>query len=92
MYRGGRRVYVLLRIRRKKHRDIDGRLGTSVLRFDGIALCIAKPLESSVVDAATNQSLLERFIWKMIGKPEQCSTKKFIKLLTINSQQFTINN
>ena len=47
-------VCVLLRIRRKKHRDIDGRLGTSVLRFDGIALCLAKALESSVVDAATN--------------------------------------
>ena len=47
-------VCVLLRIRRKKHRDIDGSLGTSVLRFDGIALCLAKALESSVVDAATN--------------------------------------
>ena len=35
---------------RKDRRDIDGTLSMSALRFEGIALCVAKPLESSVVE------------------------------------------
>ena len=44
------RVCILPNIRRKNRRDIDGTLGISALRFDGIALCVAKPSESSVVE------------------------------------------
>ena len=39
-------VAILPNIRRKNHRDIDG---TSALRFEDIALCVAKPLESCVL-------------------------------------------
>ena len=39
---------ILPNIRRKNRRNIDVSLGTSALRFEGIALCVAKPLESSV--------------------------------------------
>ena len=31
-------------------RDIDGTLGMSALRFEGTAPCVAKPLESSMVE------------------------------------------
>ena len=44
------RACILPNIRRKNRRDIDGTLGTSALRFQGIALCVAKPLESSVLE------------------------------------------
>ena len=42
-------VAILPNIQRKNHRDIDGTLGTSALRFEDIALCVAKPLESCVL-------------------------------------------
>ena len=42
-------VAILPNIRRKNHRDIDGTLGTLALRFEDIALCVAKPLESCVL-------------------------------------------
>ena len=44
------RVCILLNIQRKNRRDIDGTLGMSALRFKGIALCVAKPSEISVVE------------------------------------------
>ena len=44
------RVCILPNIRQKNRRDVDGTLGTSALRFDGIAICVAKPSESSIVE------------------------------------------
>ena len=44
------RVCILPNIRRKDRRDVDGILGMSDLRFDGIAFCVAKPSGSPVVE------------------------------------------
>ena len=68
----GCRVYILPNIRRKNYRDIDGTLGMSVLRFDGIAsFCVAKPSESSVVECrystilvSLDSSLRRTFKWR----------------------------
>ena len=46
----GYRVCILPNIRLKNRRDIDGTLGMSTLRFEDIALCVAKPLENFVVE------------------------------------------
>ena len=48
--RDGCCVCIFPNIRRKNRRDIDSTFGMSVLRFEGIALCVAKPLGSSVVE------------------------------------------
>ena len=54
-------VAILPNIRRKNHRDIDG---TSALRFEDIALCVAKPLESSVLKCRHNNRYVTRLGFK----------------------------
>ena len=63
MYRGGCRACILPNIQRKNRRDIDGKLGTSALLFEGIALCVAKPLESSVLECRHNMISKFRGFW-----------------------------
>ena len=75
--RDGCRVSILPNIRRKNRRDIDGTLGLSALRFEGIALCVAKPLEISMVEC------------RHIGRKLNLSLKKLLIKCTVTT---TVNS
>ena len=69
---------ILPNIRRKNHRDIDGTLGTSALRFEDIALCVAKPLESSVL-VCRHTSLTNILYKPLLAEEKLCKKPNVIR-------------